>query len=233
MENHEAQTTFGKGDHSVGRPSSARNAPPFGFTVVLVLVTVTVVALWYLRSGVNETGATAPSLLTPIKEAPAFTFKDQAGRSVTRDDLRGFVWVADFIFTSCTGPCPELTLRMRSLQQGIEKFGGKVKLVSFSVDPEFDRPAVLRSYAERHQAKTDLWWFLTCDSEQEMHTIVRDGFLQALSPAVQGTPIIHSTRFVLMDRQGRICRWYDGLDPESKPAILRDVEQLLNESADP
>jgi protein SCO1/2 len=222
-----------KGEFSAGRPSSTRMTLPLGFMVVLTFFTVTVVALWYLRAGVGGAGAAAPSKLTPIKDAPAFTLKDQTGRSVTRDDLLGFVWVADFIFTSCTGPCPELTLRMRSLQQGIEKFADKVKLVSLSVDPEFDRPAVLRSYAERHHAKSDLWWFLTCDSEQEMHQIVREGFLQALSPAGQGTPIIHSTRFVLVDKRGRIRGWYDGLDPESKPAILRDVQQLLDESADP
>ncbi len=101
----------------------------------------------------------------------------------------------------------------------------------FSVDPTYDQPPVLSTYAERYGADPNRWWFLTCDDEPAMHELVTAGFLQALSPAKGGAPIIHSTRFVLVDREGYIRAWYDGLEASSKPWILRDVERLLNEPA--
>lgn len=156
---------------------------------------------------------------------------ERDGRTVTSADLDGYVWISDFIFTRCAGPCPTLSLRMRSLQKDISKYNGDVKLVSFSVDPEYDQPPVLRAYAERFAADPKLWWFLTCNDESVMYDLVQKGFLQALSASSRGSPIIHSTRFVLVDRQGYIRSWYDGLEADSKPLILRDVERLLAEPA--
>jgi len=118
---------------------------------------------------------------------------------------------------------------MRSLQKDIAKYGGKVKVVSFSIDPTYDQPPVLRAYAKRYQADPDLWWFLTCNDERMMHDLVQKGFLQAVMPAEGGAPIIHSTQFVLIDQQGRIRSWHDGLQAASKPLILRDIERLLSE----
>lgn len=162
-------------------------------------------------------------------KVPSFSLTQRSGNTVTLSDLLGKVWVADFIFTTCSGPCPQLSLRMRSLQSGIREFGGKVRVVSFSVDPEHDTPAVLRAYAKRYGAEDDLWWFLTTDDQKTMHELVTAGFLQALSPAKGGSPIIHTTRFVLVDRKGRIRGWYDGMSPVSKSLILRDIEKLLSE----
>ena len=166
-----------------------------------------------------------------IAKVPEFSLIGRDGRTVTLENLAGHVWIADFIFTRCAGPCPELSLRMRSLQQGTAEFGGAVKLVSFSVDPTYDQPAVLRKYADRFQSDPNLWWFLTCNDERMMYDFVQKGFLQALSAAQGGSPIIHSTRFVLVDRQGHIRAWYDGLDAASKPLILRDARRLLAESS--
>ncbi len=160
---------------------------------------------------------------------PEFALIRADGKTVSKADFIGTVWVADFIFTTCAGPCPELTLRMRSLQKGLEQFGSDAKSVSFTVDPAHDKPAVLRAYAKRFDADPSRWWFLTSNDEAAMHELVTAGFLQALSPSRGGSAIIHSTRFVLVDKAGRIRGWYDGLQAASKAAILRAVETLLRE----
>ncbi len=193
----------------------------------LALITTVGVIGWLLPrlQGTVSTGRPLPV----FAQVPDFSLTERDGRRVRRGDLLGHVWVADFIFTACTGPCPELTLRLRSLQSSLGKADLGVKLVSFTLDPETDTPAVLRRYAKRYHADPDRWWFLTGDGQERMHKLVQEGFLQAVSPASNGRPLIHSTRFVLVDQQGRIRAWYDGLDPKSKPLILRDIESLLNE----
>ncbi len=160
---------------------------------------------------------------------PSFALTERSGKVVTLDDLSGVVWVADFVFTTCSGPCPELSLRMASLSSGLKRFAGKAKTVSFSVDPTYDRPAVLLRYADKFQADPNGWWFLTTDDEVVMHELVTGGFLQSLAPSKGGNPIIHSTRFVLVDQAGRVRALYDGMDASSKFAIIRDVARLLDE----
>ncbi len=194
--------------------------------LALVLVGVVAVAALSRSGSLGDSGTKLPIRA----KVPDFSLTERDGRTVTLESLRGHVWVADFIFTTCAGPCPELTLRMRSLQQAIAEFDGRVKLVSFSVDPTYDQPPVLRAYAKRYQADPNLWWFLTCDSDAEMHELVQKGFLQAVAPAEDGSPIIHSTWFVVVDAEGRIRVWYDGLEAASKPLILRDIAKLLAES---
>lgn len=179
---------------------------------------------------VQQDGAALPVLAT----APEFELIAHDGRQVTRSDLTGKIWVADFIFTRCAGPCPTLSARMRSLQLGLSEMSAAkdVKLVSFSVDPLTDTPAVLTDYARRFHADTDRWWFLTNDDEPEMHRLIEKGFLQSVEPATDDVPLMHSAYLVLVDQQGRIRAFYDGLDPTSKTKILHDVETLLAESND-
>lgn len=196
--------------------------------VILVLGAVVIALVWFTR---EQVASEALPPLPRIAKVPSFSLTERDGKTVTLNDLAGTVWVADFVFTRCAGPCPQLTLRMRSLQKGIAEFGGTVKLVSFSVDPTYDQPPVLRAYAERYGAEPDLWWFLTCNDEPMMYELVKGGFLQALSEAKGSAPIIHSTRFVLVDQQGYIRAWHDGLDPASKALIIRDAKRLLSESS--
>lgn len=209
--------------------TDARRSPLRRIRIALLIAigAVLVALAWFKLDGEPP----APALAV-VKDVPDFSLIGRDGRTVTKADLLGHVWVADFIFTTCAGPCPMLSLRMRSLQKSIREFEGRVKLVSFSVDPEYDQPAILRAYAKRHEADPNLWWFLTNNDEQAMHEFVKSGFLQAVSPAARGGAIIHSTQFVIVDRKGRIRSWYDGLEAASKPLILRDIESLLDEPAE-
>ena len=207
------------------RPRLLGLALAIGLLVMLALLTA--LAMRSLRSGVSDRP------LPAVADVPEFSLVERSDRAVTKADLLGKVWLADFVFTSCAGPCPEMTLRMKSLQRSLEGAGDDVKLVSFSIDPEFDTPAVLRRYADRYGADPQRWWFLTGPSRDEMHALVKEGFLQAVTQTGDSVRYVHSTRFVLVDRKGRIRAWYDGLEAESKPQILHDIQRLLSEPPEP
>jgi protein SCO1/2 len=93
---------------------------------------------------------------------PDFDLVERSNRKVTRQELTGKVWVADFIFTTCGGICPVMTSNMRKLQ---DKLFADIRLVSFTVDPTHDTPEVLTEYANRYGANKDRWLFLTGDPE--------------------------------------------------------------------
>lgn len=177
-------------------------------------------------------------------EAPAFALVDQLERAVSSYELRGRVTVANFIYTNCTDACPLLTYRMQTLQQRLTDerlFDGRVQLLSFTVDPVRDTPAVLREYAERFQANPDLWRFLTGPKEDVVPLVV-DGFklgVTALPPVEsdEGSSddtgmshqkpyeVMHGTRFVLIDPQGRIRAYYEGRDLDLD-RVVGDIRRL-------
>jgi protein SCO1/2 len=158
-------------------------------------------------------------------EVPQFSLTDQNGRTLTRNDLAGKVWVADFIFTSCAGTCPMITATMSKLQNELPN---DVHLVSFSVDPVRDTPEVLAEYAAKVSANHDRWHFLTGE-KQTMQDLSIKGFKLALEEtgASDIEPITHSTRLVLVDQEGRIRGYYGGTDEEEMKRLLADAANLL------
>lgn len=164
--------------------------------------------------------------LPVLGTVPEFRLTDEQGRPISRDDLRGKVWVADFIFTQCAGPCPRMSRRMSELQGVVA--GGSVVLVSFSVDPTRDTPAVLREYGRMYNARPGLWRFVTGD-EAAIHQLCRDGFKLSVEPAKSAEPISHSTYFNLVDREGRIRGVFDGDDPQAFKRLKDAIQRLLVE----
>jgi protein SCO1/2 len=157
---------------------------------------------------------------------PAFQLVERSGESVGLADLTGKVWVADFVFTHCAGPCPLLSSKMARLQKALNGHDG-VRLVTFSVDPERDTPDVLAEYARRYQAHSEQWLFLTGE-KKEMYRLIGEGFRLAVDDGgPQAGIITHSTRFVLVDQQGRIRGYYDGDEPGTVEALLPDIRSLL------
>src|SRR2546428_13990261 len=173
---------------------------------------------WLLFAALALAIPLAPMLLTraaprlpELGELPPFALTDQLGRPFGRDDLRGKVWVADFVFTSCSDACPRLTQRMKSLQDRLDPHG-RVGLLSISVDPERDTPEKLRAYGEAYGARGDLWRFLTGSPTEVQRTVVK-GFKMAMAkvPAqdqaresddelrAQAFDILHGDRMVLVD----------------------------------
>ncbi len=164
---------------------------------------------------------------------PDFSLTERNGSPLGLADLRGKVWIADFIFTHCAGPCPLMSAQMARLQQSLHD-QPDLRLVSFSVDPERDTPTVLTEYARSFGAETGRWFFLT-GSKAAMYDLANKGFrigaTENKGPDRQPDEgeILHSTSFVLVDRQARIRGYYDTAETNSVRQLLADAKVLLKE----
>ncbi len=160
----------------------------------------------------------------------SFRLQERSGRTVTDADLAGDVWVAAFIFTRCPLSCPRISSVMKGLQDPLNASG--VKLVSFSVDPEHDTPAVLGRYAEGLGASKDGWWFLT-GPEGEIHSLIFDRFKSSVAKTPEAErradveDVSHSDRLVLVDRGNSVVGFFDSTDA----GAVRDLLALAKRKA--
>ena len=165
--------------------------------------------------------------------APTFNLRDQADRPFGTADLGGRVALADFVYTSCTDTCPLLSANMRRVQDQLKGDGlleSKVVLLSFSLDPERDSPAVLAAYGERFGADPAGWKLLTGPAE-EIGQLAQDFKLgrpipmppDARNPLVN---LAHSNRFVLIDGAGQVRGYYPGESLEVQD-VVRDIRRLV------
>jgi protein SCO1/2 len=201
--------------------------------VLLVNIAAATVTLGLLAAFSGWFGGEGAEPLPVLGQVPDFSLIERSGQAVSLKNLKGQVWVADFVFTHCAGPCPLLSRRMQSLQEPLAPYPA-ARLVSFSVDPERDTPEVLAEYAKRYNAG-ERWLFLTGEKEP-LYWLIMDGFKlgvddgSALTAGVPGPgTITHSTRFVLVDREGRIRAYYDGSSPDVSEKLLPDIQALLRE----
>jgi protein SCO1/2 len=177
--------------------------------------------------------STKQEALPVLGTVPDFTLTERSGQPLGLNDLRGSIWIADFIFTNCAGTCPFMTTAMTEIQKiALAEKLDDVKLVSITVDPERDSLEVLQRFAAGYGAVKDRWYFLTGDGAA-IQQLAQKGFL--LSAAASGgseeESIIHSNRFVLVDRQGRIRGYYDGTDDEQVAQLLKDLKKLYQETS--
>ena len=143
---------------------------------------------------------------------------------VTLADLKGKVWVADFIFTTCGGICPTMTTNLAAIHRSfnLEK---DVRMVSFSVNPSTDTPEVLKAYAAKYKADTAHWIFLTGSDEDIKKVAVGSFKLVDIKE-----PVFHSSYFTLVDRRARILGYYDGTDKSSVRKLFMDIARLKKEN---
>ena len=187
--------------------------------------------------------------LADYGRVPDFALVERSGRTVTLADLRGAVWLANFIYTQCTETCPLQSAEVARLQR---EFAGArdLRLVSITVDPEHDTAATLAAYAARYGADRDRWLFLT-GSKAAIYTLARDGFRlgvidagatqarkfrplwgPSLAFASHGSRglVMHSSRFVLVDRNARIRAYHRTDDSGSLKRLRDNLRALLAES---
>ena len=163
-----------------------------------------------------------------LGDLPHFSLTERSGAQVDSEQLRGKVWIADFVFTRCPDFCPALTARMAQLQKRLPVDADPVHLVSFTVDPVHDTPEVLTAYAARAGAQPH-WLFLT-GPRDALAALLRDGFKVAYADDGPATaPITHSDRFVLVDRALRMRGYYHGDDPQDVDRLAVDAEALRRE----
>lgn len=252
--------------------------------VLLVLAVLAGMTLRHWQASQPRSGGERPlEGLGNFGTVPDFALTERSGRRVTRADLQGLVWVANFFYTTCPDTCPLQSAKMARLQQDFAD-DRAVRLVSISVDPEHDTPAVLQDYAQRFGADPERWLFLTGD-KTAIYRLAQEGFrlsvvdpgtvpsqapeappqgapsgprseLQSssrtarrLSPGpfetlwqrvfvprlawahggVEHTTVLHSSRFVLVDRQARIRGYYHSDEEAALQRLRRDVHTVLRE----
>ena len=209
---------------------ASQSPPPkrfngLGWVAIFVGVAVMISLVW---TQFQQTKKISTERLKEFGSVPMFSFTDQDGNKLSRQDLTGSVWVCNFIFTRCPGPCPMMTSRMVELQHALDRAkDDRVRLVTVTVDPEFDTPEVLKDYAQKVKADTKRWSFLTGNRE-EIEEFVVKGMLQPLAEEPDGLPA-HSTRFVIVDPNGKIRSFRDGENPEAVANLLTDIGALMRE----
>ena len=180
--------------------------------------------LLWLNMRLTGRGLFGTTPLPVLTQLPDFRLVESHGQKLGLTDLRGKVWIADFIFTRCPGPCPRMSSRMAALQRDLRREQG-LRLVSISVDPEFDTGEVLAKYASQYQADAGRWFFLTGD-KTAIHHLAKSGFLVGGVDDV----ILHTTRFVLVDGLGRVRGYYSSNDEEELRKLANDARALLRET---
>lgn len=219
------------------RPIPVSRTIWIGISLIVVILSL---AFWQ-----NRRSAMVLPVLGNIGE---FALTNQLGEVVTRANLIGHVWLADIIFTRCPGPCARMTRQLAEVQAALPA-ASAVRLVSLTSDPTFDSPEVLAKYATRFGADPSRWQFLTGSKGEIVKLAIENLKLTAVekSAAERTTPedlFIHSTMFVLVDKQGRLRGYRDaegfiraGFETggdgvvwsDVLPTILRAMAQLERE----
>jgi protein SCO1/2 len=210
-------------------PADARRRSSWPWLIFGALI-ISALAIRVWTSGNRPT-------LPVIANVPAFDLVDQTGHPYGSEDLANKVWLASFIYTTCPGPCPRVMERMAHVQAQLGN-EADLMLVSFSVDPQADTPDVLDAYARLRTIDPQRWRLLTGPVD-DVVSLIRKGFMLALQRsdvpnagrlATEG-PVIHSTRLVLVDRDGRIRGYYETNDAGDMERLIGDTRYLLRNKA--
>ena len=186
--------------------------------IIYGIVAVLLVITYFTKESNSNSGL---PVLGTISE---FHFTDSQGNEISRLDLDGKVWVADFIFTTCTMACPVLTGNMNLIHKAF-KNNDNIRIVSISVYPEYDTPQVLSDYASQYDANTNRWHFLT-GPEKNVQDVIKNGFKMGDYEDI----IFHSEKFALVDQKNRLRGYYNGMQPDDVTRLKKDMEKLLKEN---
>ncbi|MDP7197378.1 MAG: SCO family protein [SAR202 cluster bacterium] len=185
-----------------------------------IIVAITLFGTYMMKDSKND------YQLPKLGSIPSFEFTDSDGNLISQEELSGKVWVADFIFTTCTMACPVMTGNMNLIHKAF-KNNDKVRIVSISVYPEYDTPEILKEYASRYNANTNRWHFLT-GPEENVKLVIKNGFKMGDYEDI----IFHSEKFALVDQNGNIRGYYNGMKTDDVKTLKKDIRVLLNENID-
>ncbi len=160
------------------------------------------------------------------KIAP-FKLLNQNGDTITQDDYKDKIYVADFFFTTCQDICPIMTEHMVEIQKELKE-DNEVLLLSHSVIPEYDTPEILKAYALK-KGVDDTRWNLVTGSRKEIYTLARKSYLAVKDIPGEEDAMVHTENFMLVDKKGQIRGYYDGTDSDAIEVLLEDIEILKTE----
>jgi protein SCO1 len=191
---------------------------------VAVIVTFGVVCAAFVKSKQQKPAA------IPTRTLAAFALTDRSGRHVTEADLQNKFAVVSFVFTSCSFTCLDVSKHMAEIQRLTENMPD-VQLLSLTVDPRSDTPEALTKFANRFEADTNRWFFLTGDKEPLYH-LIETSFLSrgtaADNPLMPGS-FLGTERIALVDRQGVVLKYFNGLSKQSPAQVVQALADLRKE----
>tara|TARA_B100000427_G_scaffold323518_1_gene327112 strand:+ start:1106 stop:1690 length:585 start_codon:yes stop_codon:yes gene_type:complete len=186
---------------------------------IYIAIAALLIATYLLKNSEPENS------LPVIGNIPDFEFVNSEGETINLTSLKGKVWVADFIFTTCNMACPIMTGNMNIIHKKYKQ-NDDVRLVSISVYPEYDTPEVLTKYAAQYNADTNRWYFLTGEVST-VQEVIKDGFKIGDYEDI----IFHSEKFALVDRSGMIRAYYNGMKTEDMKKLKKDINSLLKQNS--
>jgi len=154
-----------------------------------------------------------------------FSLINQNGETITQDDYKDKIYVADFFFTTCQTICPIMTKNMHEVQKAFIT-DKEVKMLSHTVTPEIDTVAQLKRYAQEKGVNASKWNLVTGDKKQ-IYELARKSYL-AVKDDGDGGPfdMIHTENFMLIDKERQIRGYYDGTDPKEIERLIEDIKTL-------
>lgn len=158
---------------------------------------------------------------------PAFKFVNQYGDSITNKSLDGYVYVADFFFTTCPSICPVMHRNMLKVYDDYKKVND-FKIISHTIDPKHDSVAVLKKYADKLGIKGQSWWLLQGNKE-ETYNLAKSYLVQRPEESKKEL-FIHDGYFILVDKKKQIRGMYDGTNEEQVNKLRADIKTLLAET---
>ena len=167
----------------------------------------------------DQPGNRSPNVKPVVAwDLPDFSCTDQLGRAIGKQELEGKIWVATFFFVQCTGPCPDMIRGLSELAKETRDMPD-VRMVAFSFKPEEDTVSELADYAKAWRADPQRWHFLRTDSDAAAWELQEKGFKA-------GDMDHHTANFFLVDRKGRVRRWWDARDEMERASMLADIKTL-------
>jgi protein SCO1/2 len=196
-----------------------------GFAL-LIYVTAAIAIFLAYKSWKGAETRTAVALQR-LGRVPDFSLTDQDGHPFGSGDLKGKLSVADFICTRCAGPAPMMSSHFAELDRNFGR-SRSLKLITFTVDPAYDTPGVLKRYAQHYEASTR-WSFLTGDKNQ-IDSLAKIGSRTPVQMSRSESNPVQTTTFILVDGDGVIRSYYDGTSAEVVQRLLTDIGSLLRET---
>ncbi len=214
-----------------------RNESAFEKLISSKLFWIIFIALGFAYPAYRSVNRELPPELPRLSQVPEFRLTNSFGKPFGSKELKGKIYMASFMFTSCPTTCPGLIERMKVAQKRLKGLGQKVALLSISVDPDYDTPEVLNKYARKNKANPYVWSFLT-GKRSDLRSLLIDGLKVPMGEkeAVEGMvgdekvtlmDIVHSEKLVLVDGEGMI-RGYYSTDTHGMNKMMIDVGLLVN-----
>lgn len=206
-------------------------------SMILILPSAIYIGLTTGKHNFVHLPIVGPQTESEFHRIPDFSFVNQFGDTVTQSDYLGNVYVVNFIFTTCPTICPVMTYQMRRVQQKFETFPN-FKILSHSVNPQYDTPEVLMDYAKTMEADLSNWNFVT-GNKDSIYNIANYYFVSAMEDSLAEGGFLHSEYFVIIDKEGRVrareddngnnIGVYDGTSEYEVGLLIDDLKVLMAE----